>query len=333
MSDRFEYSRNFYNEHVAGMIRTKFPEYEDRIAVGIAGEGSDCFGYDDFMSRDHDFGTGVCLWVTSGDMERFGRLLSIAYNELIDSMPGNNLTERLRARRGVMTVDGFYSSILGIGCDASACALSEEQWMALDHSCLATAVNGEVWRDDVGEFTAFREMLLGYYPDSIWRRRIADELHRFSAALQVNYARCMTRDDVVAAEMCRLQGLDSAMQLYFLMKREYPPYYKWTYRRLTEIDESGRFASLVARLSQCGINREAWAGKEYSGEYRNLTDQTVFLTEEIALYIVGMMRDLGLTDNNAPYLEKHVDEMRLERTSCDDSNRSSALRLCGTLIT
>ena len=80
-----ESNRRFYDEHVAGLIHTRFGEYEERIAVGIAGEGSDCFGYDDHISRDHDFGTGVCLWVTDQDMEEFGYSLSIAYNELVDS--------------------------------------------------------------------------------------------------------------------------------------------------------------------------------------------------------------------------------------------------------
>ena len=50
-TDRFESSRIFYREKVAGMIHDKFAEYEGRIAVGIAGEGSDCFGYDDFMDE------------------------------------------------------------------------------------------------------------------------------------------------------------------------------------------------------------------------------------------------------------------------------------------
>ena len=58
-----EMSRKFYVNRVAPMIREKFPEYESRIAVGIAGEGSDCFGYDDFISRDHDYAPGFCLWL------------------------------------------------------------------------------------------------------------------------------------------------------------------------------------------------------------------------------------------------------------------------------
>ena len=103
----FDKSRRFYENKVAPMIHEKFPEYESHIAVGLSGEGSDCFGYDDFISRDHDFGTGVCLWLTDTDFHKFGRLLSIAYNELVNSIPGADLTDRLRQRRGVMTINGF----------------------------------------------------------------------------------------------------------------------------------------------------------------------------------------------------------------------------------
>ena len=84
MQHVLEKNRRFYDQYVAEMIRSQFSEYEDRIAVGIAGEGSDCFGYDDELSRDHDFGTGVCLWLTDADMARFGYALSIAYNELVE---------------------------------------------------------------------------------------------------------------------------------------------------------------------------------------------------------------------------------------------------------
>ena len=156
-----ESNRRFYDEYVAGLIHARFSEYEDRIAVGIVGEGSDCFGYDDLISRDHDFGTGVCLWLTDQDMDLFGYSLSIAYNELVDSAERKYYTDRLRERRGVMTIHDFYSNILQIDCDTDNCTMTEEQWYSLDHSCLKTAVNGTVFRDDLGQFTAFREFLLG----------------------------------------------------------------------------------------------------------------------------------------------------------------------------
>ena len=305
----YEYSRKFYEDHVADMIRAKFPEYEGRIAVGIAGEGSDCFGYDDFMSRDHDFGTGVCLWLTDEDMKKIGNLLSIAYYEIAQQQPGFNLTERLEQRRGVMTIHTFYSNILGIDCDTDNVRLSEDDWMCLDHACLATATNGEVFRDDLGQFTAFRKLLLDYYPDRVWRIRIANELHRFASALQVNYARCMTRRDTVAAQMCRLQGVDAAMQLFYLMKRQYPPYYKWTYRRLAELDGAGTFSELISKLSNAPSDTSAWESASYHPDRLNLSDPTVVLTEQVAALIVDMLRRHGLITKSDPYLEIYVNDL------------------------
>ena len=43
------------------MIHNNFSEYEDKIAVGFVGEGSERFGFDDVYSRDHDFGPGFCM--------------------------------------------------------------------------------------------------------------------------------------------------------------------------------------------------------------------------------------------------------------------------------
>lgn len=293
------------------MIRERFQAYEHRIAAGIAGEGSDCLGYFDHISRDHDFGTGVCLWLTEEDYDRIGSVLSIAYHELAERHPGESaLTDRLRERRGVMTTRTFYSNILGIDCDTASGGLTEEQWFTLDHTCLATAVNGAVFRDDLGEFTRFREMLLRYYPDSVWKVRLMEELHFYASSIQINYARCMSRGDLVAAETCRLRGLESAMQLFFLLKRVYPPYYKWTYRALAELDETGRFACLIRELAGTGSDLSAWEGKQYHPDVLNLEDRVVVLAEEIAEEILAGLRRLGLTRGMDPYLERYCDEIR-----------------------
>ena len=59
--------KRFYELHGAKMIHEEFPNYEARIAVGLVGEGSECFGYDDAISRDHDFALGFCLWLSEED--------------------------------------------------------------------------------------------------------------------------------------------------------------------------------------------------------------------------------------------------------------------------
>ena len=308
----FEKSRRFYENKVAPMIKEKFPEYESRIAVGLAGEGSDCFGYDDYMSRDHDFGTGVCLWLTDEDFDEIGCLLSIAYNELAMQYGGENLTERLQERRGVMTIRSFYSNILYIDCNTKDCIITENDWLSLEHSCLATATNGEVFRDDLGEFTRFRNLLLSYYPDSIWRRRIVNELHQFSAALQVNYARCMTRNDIVAAELCRSKGLEAAMELYFLLNRKYAPYYKWTYKALSELDNDGEYAMLIKKLASTISDDAAWRFNAYNPRNINMKDNVIATAEEIAKVLVNLLRKNNLIKGSDSYLEIYINDILKE---------------------
>ena len=301
-----ENSRLFYEEKVAPMIKEKFGEYEGRIAVGLVGEGSDCFAFDDDISRDHDFGTGVCLWLTDEDMALFGKALREAYDAIVDEKERSYLTENLRKRRGVMTIHDFYSNILRINCNTKECTMSINQWMMLDHACLATAVNGEVFRDDLGAFTKFRNLLLGYYPENVHRIRIAEKMHEYSASLQINYARCMTRKDTVSAQICRLRGMEAAMELFFLLKKVYPPYYKWMFRALKDIDENGEFTSRIQELADEKCNLEAWEDTKYNPNRLNLKDRIVCLSEDIGYDLTELLKQEGYISRMNPYLESDV---------------------------
>ena len=302
-------NRVFYDEQVKPMIHERFPLYETRIAVGIAGEGSDCFGYDDEISRDHDFGTGLCLWLNDEDMAEVGEELARAYNELVELKERSFYTDRLKERRGVMTIHDFYSNILRIDCDTGKCRMTEDKWLSLDHSCLATAVNGEVYRDDPGQFSDFRKLLLAYYPDRVWRIRIAERMHDYSANLQINYQRCMTRGDIVAAEMCRVQGMTAAMDLYFLLKRRYMPFYKWAHRALRELDTDGSFAVHIEELAALHSDSAAWDGIRYHPNRPNLTDRVVGLAEDIGYDISELLKEAGLIDRICPYMEADVNSV------------------------
>ena len=41
-----ELSRKFYETYGAPMLHEKFPELEDKLAIGLVGDGSECFGND-----------------------------------------------------------------------------------------------------------------------------------------------------------------------------------------------------------------------------------------------------------------------------------------------
>ena len=53
-----EKARELYESRGTELIHRLFPEYEDKIAVGLAGHGSECFGYDDELSDYADLNEG-----------------------------------------------------------------------------------------------------------------------------------------------------------------------------------------------------------------------------------------------------------------------------------
>ena len=62
-----EEARALYEEYGRPMLHAQFPQLEERIAVGLVGHGSECYGFDDAISRDHDFARGFCLWLKDED--------------------------------------------------------------------------------------------------------------------------------------------------------------------------------------------------------------------------------------------------------------------------
>ena len=58
-----EFSERFYRTYGEPMLLEKFPDVIGLLAIGLAGSGSECFGYDDALSQDHDFEPGFCLFL------------------------------------------------------------------------------------------------------------------------------------------------------------------------------------------------------------------------------------------------------------------------------
>ncbi len=311
--------RDFYMSETAPMIRRCFPEYEHRIAAGIAGEGSDCFGYDDEISTDHDFGIGVCMWLTDEDYDRIGEELDEAYRGLIAGTLGNNgcLTwnPRLNARRGVLRISDYYQGLLRVRFDIDTPSMTDNQWFSADEKGIAAAVNGEVFRDDLGKFSNIRNMLLAFYPDKVLKMKLVNALHGFAGAWQANYPRCMARKDYVAAHHCISLGIEEAMKIIFLLEHIYMPYYKWSYRALCDMSKaSGRtdlkeITELIGKAALIQVQRDAWENYRYDPVSINAEDEFVNAGEEIAAVIAGMLRKNGLSKSNETFLESQCEEI------------------------
>ncbi len=324
-----ERARSLYETYGAPMLRERFPDYEGRVAVGFAGEGSDCFGWDDAISRDHDYGPGFCLWLTEGDYARIGDALNEAYDALLAShAPEAGYNPRLSGRRGARTIRSFYEGILHLRVGEEHFSLSEAQWLALDEDALAAAVNGAVFRDDLGAFSSIRETLRGYYPERVWRRRLAHELRMFSQYAQSNYARSMARGDLLTAGLCRARGTEAALRLMFLLNRRYAPYYKWLRRAAGGLPRLTAVCGELDRVMALPEQSAAWEGYAYDASRVNTADAVEAGFERVAAHFARELVAQGLSSGGTTFLDRLAAELMPE----DAPQPPDRERLIGELV-
>ena len=316
-------SKALYEKYGRTMIHEKFPAYEERIAVGFVGEGSDCFGFDDEISTDHDYAPGFCMWLLQSDYDQIGERLQIEYEELIERYcreDGVNLF--LSDRRGAFSINDFYNGILGTGVDFEKNIESymhstvDIPYEEIGEYQLATAVNGEVYVDEAGCFTAIRKQLLKYYPDMVWRRKLAQCFHDFAQYGQSNYARMMARKDYVTAGVCVGKAIEAAMDLAYLLNRNYAPYYKWKRKGLeklaTEQGKDSVAASVLTILDELALlpnQASAWEGVLYQAAVLNEKDECILLLERLAKEFVKEMQIQNLIRPNGTFLESYIGQI------------------------
>ena len=108
-----ELAERFYLEYGAPMIHEKFSDIEHLLAVGLAGSGSECFGYDDELSEDHDFEAGFCIFIPDEDIidRRAEFALERAYSKLPKEFLGykrSPLNPVGGNRQGVIRMINFF---------------------------------------------------------------------------------------------------------------------------------------------------------------------------------------------------------------------------------
>ena len=217
------------------------PEFEKTLfdilplcAFGLVGEGSECYGYDDELSKDHDFGPSVCIWLRKDDYLKYKDRI----NEALETLPKTYLgfqelkeSEWGYNRRGLLNIEDFYFKFIG----SANSPQTINDWQKIPENALATVTNGEVFLDNLGEFTKIREQLLNYYPEAIRQNKIATRLMNISQHGQYNYVRCLRRNDLVAANQCLYLFVDEVIHLVFLLNRRYKIFYKWANRALLDL--------------------------------------------------------------------------------------------------
>ncbi len=287
-----ELSEEYYRLYGAPMLAEKFPSLK-KIAVGLTGSGSECFGFDDELSEDHDFEPGFCLFLPNEDTvdRRTAFQLERAYASLPKEFKGlrrNLLAPVGGNRRGVIRFSDFLMEKTGTPDGI----LSTEEWLRIPEYALAEAVNGRIFSDPDDLVTSTRASL-AVYPDDVRLKKLAGSLLLAAQAGQYNYGRCLGHGESAAAQTALFRFTEAAIHAMFLLERRYMPYYKWAYRALGLLEHFSPFAETFEFL----LTTE---------NTPDLAETKQMAVEETASKLIDVLQAESLTEAICGDLEKHA---------------------------
>lgn len=231
-----ELSRRLFQEMVMPSLQMQHPELLTQIAIGLVGEGSECYGMDDEISKDHDWGAGICLWLPAETYDRYHHTLQRMLEHLPAVFQGYPVRYHDGKRVGVWETGAFYRQFIGI--DHSPSSLRE--WSAIPENNLSVVTNGEVFFDGAGQFTEIRNRLKEGYPKDILYKKMAYCCFILGQTGQYNFPRVSRRQDPAASWMVEAEFVRTAIRITYLLNHAYPPFYKWSHGLLLSLPVGGK---------------------------------------------------------------------------------------------
>ena len=288
-----ELSEKFYYEYGEKMIKEGFADIEKYLAVGLVGSGSECFGYDDDISQDHDFEPGFCIFIPGEDIidSRTEFALERAYAKLPKEYMGykrSPLNPVGGNRHGVIRTDKFFEMKTG----NKNADITTDGWFCIAEQFPSEATNGKIFCDNFGRVTQLREKI-AYMPEDVRLKKMAGNLLLMAQSGQYNYIRCIRRKETAAAQLAVGEFVNAALKVIFLLNKKYMPYYKWTFRALRDLPLlSCLHDELEYLISSANTDEEAIKKQE--------------LIEKIASLVIDELRNQGLTRLDSRELERQA---------------------------
>ena len=221
-------SRDFFNEVVKPILEKEFPAETAQTAFGVFGYGSEVLRMDDTYSTDHHWGIRInALTPEEIFKARHEAIQETVSARLPATWRGHSLREGLSGGRGLSltSLDAYLTRTIGIDHPPQTYA----EWLNIPEEDIIHVVEGEVWHDPSGRFTAIRETLKKYYPEPVRLRRIAHWCRYYSGMGAYAFKRALLRNNEYYANVTFTRAIRLGVQLAFLLDKQYFPYDKWTF--------------------------------------------------------------------------------------------------------
>jgi hypothetical protein len=220
--------RRYFHQVGLPALRQHFPDYLPRVACGLFGAGSDVFGFDDEISRDHNWGPRFRVILSRSDYETVGdRMQEVMLKEVPAEFEGYRVHGYPPGRGDRHVQVDSLPNVIGWALGCPEVPDHDVAWLGIAEHRLYELHAGEVWHDPQRLLLGLREQV-AYFPEMVWRKRMAF----FWEALFFadNFVRSAARGERFAEQMYLGWTLYCIMRLAFMLNRRYAPYRKWLHR-------------------------------------------------------------------------------------------------------
>lgn len=296
-----EICRKYYETYGKPMIDKKFKDYKQYMAIGMLGFGSECLGYDDDISKDHDFGGGFCILLPLDIYNQIGQAMQKEYDMLPNEFMGIKriASNHGEGRVGVFEINSFFNQFI------HHLPNSLEEWLYIEESALLNCTNGMIFDDYYGQVTKIRNDLK-YFPEDIRIKKIVRALAKMAQSGQYNYSRCMKRHNHVAASFALNEFIDQTLSLIYLLNKKYKPYYKWSFYALKDCTILYDIKDSLEKLVLLPNQDDKW---QENIDIINYNDEKVRIIEYICQRVVEELNFEGLSSISDDFLDNHVYEV------------------------
>lgn len=246
-------AKEYYLTYGKPMIEEKFAEYIDEIAIGVVGSGSEMYGFEDEFSEDHDYSLGFMMFLTNDTYEKIGfkllrEYLSLPHKEI--STKNSNTSRYMSNKFGVFEISEFYMSKIGTYGD-----LSLNDFLNIPTFYFAEATSGEVFVDNLGEFTKYRNYLQNI-PRDVFFQKLGRYLVLSGQAGQYNYNRQIKRENGLSSKLCLNEYINQTLSLLYVINNRFELFYKWKVDGLNGIEILPNVLKKVKNLLNYDYSRE-----------------------------------------------------------------------------
>lgn len=252
----------FYREVIRPVLASSFPGLP--YAAAVIGSGSEVLGLDDEISRDHDWGPRVMLFLSEQDCAASGPALQTALSQ---AMPLTFQGYRVDFRDDgpvphggcyhchcteILTPHEFLLTYLNFDIDDR---IEPLDWLTFPAQKLRAITAGAVYHDEI-EMQALRDRF-AYYPQDVWLYMLLAGWNRIGQEEHL-MGRAGSAGDEVGSAIIASRLVREIMRLCFLMQKQYPPYAKWLGTAFGNLECANELTSILRciQLAQTWKDRE-----------------------------------------------------------------------------